>query len=80
MKDVDLYERLARLEERTESLEQSSESNSNKLDEIMECVNTLTSELGRYKGFLGGCVFVITALVSFFKLIGTGFLSHFMGK
>jgi hypothetical protein len=40
-----------------------------RLQELEDKVDALTTELARYKGFIGGVLFVVTALWAFVELV-----------
>jgi DNA repair ATPase RecN len=57
--------RLAKVEQRIESLEEIFEDRGKKLDSIIAALEEMKNEQTRYKGFIGGIVFTIGALFSF---------------
>jgi hypothetical protein len=54
--------RLAKVEQRIESLEEIFEDRGKKLDAIIATLEEMKNEQTRYKGFIGGIVFTIGAL------------------
>ena len=56
----EIGERVARLEELVEQLHDDYE----KQREVLE---RISSELTRYKGFIGGIMFIVSAVFAFFK-------------
>jgi len=57
--------RLAKVEQRIENLEEIFEDRGKKLDAIITTLEEMKNEQTRYKGFIGGIVFTISALFSF---------------
>jgi len=57
--------RLAKAEQRIETLEEVFEDRGKKLDAIIAALDEMKSEQTRYKGFVGGIVFTIGAVFSF---------------
>lgn len=59
---ISVHERLAVQEEQIDHLESKVQELSNKVDEVL-------SSLTRYKGFIGGIIFVMTCIGAFLKLL-----------
>jgi DNA repair ATPase RecN len=57
--------RLAKVEQRIETLEDDFKRQNDKLDDIIHALEEMKNEQTRYKGFIGGIVFTIGALFSF---------------
>ena len=57
--------RLAKVEQRIDSLEEVFEDRGRKLDVIIAALDEMKTEQARYKGFIGGIVFTIGAIFSF---------------
>jgi uncharacterized tellurite resistance protein B-like protein len=57
--------RLAKVEQRIETLEDDFKHQNDKLDDIIHALEEMKNEQTRYKGFIGGIVFTIGALFSF---------------
>jgi DNA repair ATPase RecN len=57
--------RLAKVEQRIESLEEVFEDRGKKLDAIIATLEEMKNEQTKYKGFIGGVVFTIGAVFSF---------------
>jgi DNA repair ATPase RecN len=57
--------RLAKVEQRIETLEEVFEDRGRKLDAIIAALDEMKTEQTRYKGFIGGIVFTIGAVFSF---------------
>ena len=64
--DKEIYERLARIEERLEQL-----------DEVADTVAQLNQQMVRYRGWFGGVLFVVTALVTAVKMFGASVMAFF---
>lgn len=78
-RNTEIRERLATLETRVVHIEAQQSQAIKQAQErdkvMMEKLNAVLSEFGRYKGFFGGCVFILSAIWAFFKLVGAGFLA-----
>lgn len=57
--------RLARLEQKSDNLDDDIKRLTDKLDTIIESIDEMKIEQTRYKGFIGGVVFAVGALFSF---------------
>lgn len=64
-----LVERLAVLEAKVETFQKSQE-------DILAEVKSINSTLGRYKGFFGGIIFVVSALWAFIDLTKGWLVNH----
>lgn len=62
-----LGERLATVEEQVREISRSQTSEDERLDSIERTLTELKEQLERYKGFLGGIVFVFTCVGVFIK-------------
>jgi len=56
--------RLAKIEQRVYSLSDDLKEQDDKLCEIHEVLEKMRSEQARYKGFIGGIIFTISAIFS----------------
>lgn len=57
--------RLARLEQKSDNLDDDIKHLTDKLDTIIKSIDEMKIEQTRYKGFIGGVVFAVGALFSF---------------
>ena len=57
--------RLARLEQKSDNLDDDLQHLTEKLDAIIKSIDEMKIEQTRYKGFIGGVVFAVGALFSF---------------
>ena len=57
--------RLAKVEQRIDTLEDDFKRQNDKLDDIIHALDEMKAEQSRYKGFIGGIVFTVGALFSF---------------
>jgi hypothetical protein len=57
--------RLAKVEQRIETLEDDFKRQNDKLDDIINALEEIKNDQTRYKGFIGGIVFTVGALFSF---------------
>jgi hypothetical protein len=57
--------RLAKVEQRIETLEDDFKHQNDKLDDIIHALEEMKNDQTRYKGFIGGIVFTVGALFSF---------------
>jgi hypothetical protein len=57
--------RLAKVEQRIETLEDDFKRQNDKLDDIIHALEEMKNDQTRYKGFIGGIVFTVGALFSF---------------
>jgi hypothetical protein len=76
-RDKEIYERLTRIETDLGHIDKAEAERDEKLAEIDSKLDTLSLELSRYRGTVGGVLLVVTALVTFFKLFGTSILEYF---
>jgi peptidoglycan hydrolase CwlO-like protein len=67
-KDVELHERMARIEQQVEHIDQKAEERYDHLKSIESKLDTLTSELQQYRGMVGAILLVGTTVITFFKL------------
>jgi len=70
--DSDLIQRVAVLESRVDASERAHSETNEKLDEIIR-------ELSRYKGMIGGALFLISALVGAAELLKGWIGEHWRG-
>lgn len=62
-----VQERLARLEQQNESMKSDMEETKVMIGELENKLDDILKELARYKGFLGGAVFIVTSVWAFFQ-------------
>ena len=67
--EQDINERLAVLESKVESFQKSQ-------DDILIEVKSINNTLGRYKGFFGGVIFVVSAVWAFIDLTKGWLVNH----
>ena len=67
-------ERLARMEQKLDDHVETEEAT---LDGVVRKLDRIELELSRYRGFIGGILLMVTAVVSFFKLFGASILAFF---
>lgn len=60
-------ERLSVVEEQVSEIKISQEKENQDIAKLLESVKELQNQLEKYKGFLGGIVFVVMCVVSFIK-------------
>lgn len=65
--DILVHERLTRVET---ALEAHIIGEEEQLREVLTEISAINKELSRYRGFIGGVLFVVTALVTFVKMYG----------
>ena len=71
---ADIRERLTRVEEKlTAHVAQEDEQ----MEKVVAKLDVISLELSRYRGFVGGILLMVTAVVTFFKLFGAGILEFF---
>ena len=70
-------ERVARLEERLEAHEDDNEEKDALLKEVVSKLDKIDKELSRYRGFVGGILLVVTAVVTFAKFFGESVVGLF---
>lgn len=74
-----LAERVARVEQQLISLAEQDAKRLAQEEKRDKKIDTLIAELGKYKGFIGGILFVISCLWAFVKL-GIPYVLKLMGK
>ena len=62
--DVEMHERLVRVEV---ALNAHVEQEDAQMGEVVSKLDTIELELSRYRGFVGGILLMVTAIVTFFK-------------
>jgi hypothetical protein len=75
--DIEIYERLTRIETDLEYHAKSQDRRDEQLEEIAEKLDALQIELSRYRGTVGGILLVVTAIVTALKLFGGTILAYF---
>jgi len=70
-------ERLAVLEARLEYHEEECSDRDKDLAQVLSKLEKIDKELSRYRGFVGGILLVVTALVTFVKIFGAGIANYF---
>ena len=79
MSPVSLGERVARVEQQLISLAEQDAKRLAQEEKRDKKIDALIAELGKYKGFIGGVLFVISCLWAFLKL-GIPYVLKLMGK
>lgn len=74
-----VVERIVRLEEKIVHLSAQETVRMGQEKERDEKLDKLILELGKYKGFIGGVLFVVSCIVAFLKL-GLPYISKLLGK
>jgi hypothetical protein len=64
---VEIHERLARMEQK---LDDHVEQEEEVMETVVRKLDRIELELSRYRGFIGGLLFMVTAVITFFKLFG----------
>jgi len=67
---LNINERLAIVETQIETMAEHAEQRAEKQDEILELLSSIQEEITRYKGFLGGIVFVLSCMGAFLYKFG----------
>lgn len=75
--ETELFERVARIEQQLEDRAVEDEARSKQMDTISEKLDRIDHELSRYRGFVGGILLVVTAVISFFKFFWEDILRFF---
>lgn len=70
-------ERLARVETRLKAIEDDITDDASDIAAVMSKLEKIDKELSRYRGFVGGILLVVTALVTFVKMFGEQIGSFF---
>jgi len=74
--DIEMHERLVRVEERLDSHVKREDKS---MEEVVEKLDTIELELSRYRGFIGGVLLMVTAIVTFLKMFGADIKEFFIG-
>jgi hypothetical protein len=74
--DIETHERIARVEE---ILSAHVEQEGGQLEALAAKMDSIELELSRYRGFVGGILLVITAVVTFVKLFGEQIIASLKG-
>jgi hypothetical protein len=72
--DVEMHERMARIEVKLSSHISDEEEQMRSVDRKLDRIEL---ELSRYRGFVGGIMFIATAVVAFFKFFWEDILKFF---
>jgi hypothetical protein len=72
--DVEIHERMARIEVQLKSHIDDEEEHMRSMDRKLDRIEL---ELSRYRGFIGGIMFVATAVVAFFKFFWQDMVNFF---
>lgn len=67
MSERTIGERLSVVEEQVVEMRKSQDTEDENIKELLDSVKELQAELARYKGFLGGIVFVFSCVAAFLK-------------
>lgn len=73
-KEIEVHERLARVEV---VIDGHIEREEEQMEKILEKLDALENELSRYRGVVGGILLVVTAVVTAIKLFGGAFVEYF---
>ena len=76
MHDVELYERVTKIEAEVAHIDKLVTARAGKLDAIQEKLNSMESDLERYRGMVGAILLVSTAIITFFKLFWADLVKH----
>lgn len=66
--DVELHERVARMETEIAHIDKLVTARAGKLDAIEGKIDNMERDLERYRGMVGAILLISTAVVTFFKL------------
>ena len=72
--DVEMHERMARIEVKLSSHISDEEEQMRSVDRKLDRIEL---ELSRYRGFVGGILLMVTAIVTFLKIFGSGIVEFF---
>lgn len=72
--DPIIHERIARIETQLDTHIRDEEDHMQRMDEKLDRIEL---ELSRYRGFIGGIMFIVTAVVAFFKFFWEDLLKFF---
>jgi hypothetical protein len=72
--DVEIHERMARIEVQLTSHIDDEEEQMQSMDRKLDRIEL---ELSRYRGFVGGIMFIATAVVAFFKFFWQDMVNFF---
>ena len=70
-------ERISRVEARLAVYEDKLDEHFEEHTAILSKLETIDKELSRYRGFVGGILFAVTAVSAFFKLFGDDIVPFF---
>ena len=70
-------ERIATVEARLEAYEDDIKEIDADLKKVVSKLDKIDKELSRYRGFVGGVLLVVTAIVTFLKFFGSGIVNFF---
>lgn len=76
----ELYERVARIEERLEAHTEHDNRRFEETAQILEKLDKIEEEFSRYRGVVGGILIAVTALVSFVKMFGASIKAWFLAS
>lgn len=76
-KETELYERVARIEQQLEDHVVRDAQRSEAIASIDEKLDHMDREFSRYRGFVGGILLVVTAILSFFKFFWQDIMRFF---
>jgi chromosome segregation ATPase len=62
-------ERIAVLEANLNQIMQEQHEEKERLEEVQKCLDSIKMELTRYKGFIGGVMFLLSAVFTFIKAL-----------
>ena len=76
---ITLHERIKAIEVELDHLVEDGDKRSEELEKLNSKLDTLNTELARYRGFVGGILLVATAVLSFFKFFWADIVRFFKG-
>jgi len=69
--------RLAVIEEQVKAHGKLDDKRFKQMESLDAKLDKIDNELSRYRGFVGGILLIVTALVTFFKIFGSGITDYF---
>ena len=77
MSDEKIGERVAALEAAFDERKEIADKRDNDYAKVLLKLDKIDRELSRYRGFVGGILLVVTAVVTFLKLFGDAIMNYF---
>jgi hypothetical protein len=75
-----LRERVARIETRLNAHVDQDDVRDANIQKVVSKLDKIDQELSRYRGFVGGILLMVTAVVSFIKMFGNDVKSFVLGQ